>query len=154
MPEALVKKIEAASKFNKGFDNVEYLSSALLDMRLHLEPERARDVAAFEREALAAIGMPRQIAMRHRLPQFNHLFSGDAYSAGYYSYLWADTLSADAFEAFTEAAGPYDKQVAKRLNEYVFSAGNTRDPAEAYRQFRGHDPDTKALMRERGFWVN
>jgi peptidyl-dipeptidase Dcp len=151
MPQALVKKIEAASKFNKGFDNVEYLSSALLDMHLHLEPERARDLAAFEREALAAIGMPRQIAMRHRLPHFGHLFSGDSYSAGYYSYLWADTLSADAFEAFTEAGGAYDKQVARRLDEHVFSAGNTRDPEEGYRAFRGRDAGIEALMRKRGF---
>jgi peptidyl-dipeptidase Dcp len=151
MPEALVKKIEAASKFNKGFDNVEYLSSALLDMRLHLEPAKGADIAAFEREALAAIGMPKQIAMRHRLPHFGHLFSGDSYSAGYYSYLWADTLSADAFEAFTEAGGAYDKKVATRLLENVFAAGNTRDPEEGYRAFRGKDAGIEALMRKRGF---
>jgi peptidyl-dipeptidase Dcp len=151
MPEALVKKIEAASRFNKGFDNVEYLSSALVDMRLHLEPEHARDIAAFEREALEAIGMPRQIVMRHRLPHFGHLFSGDSYSAGYYSYLWADTLSADAFEAFTEAGGAYDKKVASRLLENVFAAGNTRDPEEGYRAFRGKDAGIEALMRKRGF---
>ena len=151
MPEALVKKIEAASKFNKGFDNVEYLSSALVDMRLHLEPENAKDVAAFERRALEAIGMPREIVMRHRLPHFNHLFSGDSYSAGYYSYLWADTLSADAFEAFTEAGGAYDKKVAARLLENVFAAGNTRDPEEGYRAFRGKDAGIGALMRKRGF---
>jgi peptidyl-dipeptidase Dcp len=151
MPEALVAKIEAASKFNKGFENVEYLSSALLDMRMHLDPAKAEDVAAFEREALEAIGMPRQVCMRHRLPHFGHLFSGDSYSAGYYSYLWADTLSADAFEAFTEAAGPYDKQVARRLTEHVFAAGNTRDPAEGYRAFRGKDAGIEALMRKRGF---
>ena len=151
MPEALVKKIEAASKFNKGFDNVEYLSSALLDMRLHLDPAKAEDIAAFEREALAAIGMPRQIAMRHRLPHFGHLFSGDSYSAGYYSYLWADTLSADAFEAFTEAGGAYDKKVAARLLDNVFAAGNTRDPEEGYRAFRGRDAGIEALMRRRGF---
>lgn len=151
MPDALVKKIEAASRFNKGFDNVEYLSSALVDMRLHLEPGRAGDIAAFEREALAAIGMPKQIVMRHRLPHFGHLFSGDSYSAGYYSYLWADTLSADAFEAFTEAGGAYDKKVASRLLENVFAAGNTRDPEEGYRAFRGRDPGIEALMRKRGF---
>jgi peptidyl-dipeptidase Dcp len=151
MPEALVKKIEAASRFNKGFDNVEYLSSALVDMRLHLEPEKARDIAAFEREALEAIGMPREIVMRHRLPHFGHLFSGDSYSAGYYSYLWADTLSADAFEAFTEAGGAYDRKVASRLLENVFAAGNTRDPEEGYRAFRGKDAGIEALMRKRGF---
>jgi peptidyl-dipeptidase Dcp len=151
IPQSLVRKIEGASKFNKGFDNVEYLSSALVDMRMHLEPAKARDVASFERETLAAIGMPKQMVMRHRLPHFGHLFSGDGYSAGYYSYLWADTLSADGFEAFTEAAGPYDKEVARKLRNHVLSAGNTVDPAEGYRAFRGRDPQIDALIRRRGF---
>jgi peptidyl-dipeptidase Dcp len=151
MPKALVEKIERASLFNKGFENVEYLSSALVDMRLHLEPEKAADVNAFERDTLAALGMPRQMVMRHRLTHFGHLFSSDSYSAGYYSYLWADTLSADAFEAFVEAEGPYDKNVAKRLFQYVFSAGNTVDPEEGYRAFRGRDPKIDALMKKRGF---
>jgi peptidyl-dipeptidase Dcp len=151
IPKSLVEKIERASKFNKGFDNVEYLSSALVDMRLHLEPQRADDVARFERETLAEIGMPREMVMRHRLPHFGHLFSGDSYSAGYYSYLWADTLSADAYEAFVEAQGPYDAKIARRLYEHVFSVGNTIDPAEGYRAFRGRDPTIDALMRKRGF---
>jgi peptidyl-dipeptidase Dcp len=151
IPKALVEKIERAAKFNKGFENVEYLSSALVDMRLHLEPAKARDITAFERDTLAAIAMPPQMVMRHRLPHFGHLFSGDSYSAGYYSYLWADTLSADAFEAFVEAGGPYDRKVAKRLHDYVFSAGNTIDPEEGYRLFRGRDPKIDALMRKRGF---
>jgi peptidyl-dipeptidase Dcp len=147
----LVAKIEKAAKFNKGFENVEYLASALVDMRLHLEPAKAADIAAFERDTLAALGMPRQMAMRHRLPHFGHLFNGDSYSAGYYSYLWADTLSADAFEAFIEAEGAYDKAVAKRLRDHVFSTGNTVDPAESYRAFRGRDAQVDALMRKRGF---
>jgi peptidyl-dipeptidase Dcp len=151
IPNSLMEKIERASKFNKGFENAEYLSSALADMRLHLEPERARDVARFEREVLAEIGMPREMVMRHRLPHFGHLFSSDSYSAGYYSYLWADTLSADAYEAFVEAKGPYDPTVAKRLYEHVFSVGNTVDPAEGYRAFRGRDATIDALMRKRGF---
>jgi peptidyl-dipeptidase Dcp len=151
IPRSLVEKIERASKFNKGFENVEYLSSALVDMRLHLDPAQAGDVAAFERETLASLGMPRQMEMRHRLPHFGHLFSGDSYSAGYYSYLWADTLSADAFEAFIEAEGAYDKTVAKRLRDHVFSIGNTVDPAEGYRAFRGRDAQIDALMRKRGF---
>ncbi len=151
IPKSLVAKIEDASKFNKGFENVEYLSSALVDMRLHLDPAKAADIAAFERETLASLGMPRQMAMRHRLPHFGHLFSGDSYSAGYYSYLWADTLSADAFEAFIEAEGAYDKAVAKRLRDHVFSTGNTVDPAEGYRAFRGRDAQVDALMRKRGF---
>ena len=89
--------------------------------------------------------------MRHRTPHFGHVFAGDSYSAGYYSYLWSDTLSADAYEAFTEAGGPYDKAVARRLVEYVFSVGNTVDPADGYRGFRGRDPGIGALMRKRGF---
>ena len=151
IPQELVKKIERASKFNKGFENVEYLSSALVDMRMHLDPASAQDVSAFERKTLDALGMPQQMAMRHRLPHFGHLFNSDSYAAGYYSYLWADALSADAFEAFTEAGGAYDKSVAKKLREHVFSAGNTIDPAEGYRAFRGRDAQIDALMRRRGF---
>jgi peptidyl-dipeptidase Dcp len=151
IPQSLVKKIERASKFNKGFENVEYLSSALVDMRMHLAPDKACDITEFERGTLSSLGMPKEMVMRHRLPHFGHLFSGDSYSAGYYSYLWADTLSADAFEAFTEAGGAYDKNVAKKLREYVFSTGNSVDPAESYRAFRGRDAGIEALMRRRGF---
>ncbi len=151
LPPELVRRIERASKFNQGFATVEYLSAALVDMELHLAGARPIDPDAFEREALAKLGMPREIVMRHRTPQFAHVFAGDDYSAGYYSYLWADTLSADAYEAFTEAGGPYDRAVAERLRRYVFSAGNTVDPAEAYRAFRGRDPGIGALMRKRGF---
>ncbi|HET9578454.1 MAG TPA: M3 family metallopeptidase [Usitatibacter sp.] len=151
MPDALLAKLDRAATFNQGFDTVEYLASAIVDMRMHLEPDKARDVAAFERETLALIGMPRQVAMRHRLPHFNHLFASDGYSAGYYSYLWADTLVADAFEAFLEAGGPYDREVARRLRECVLSRGNTVDPAAAYREFRGRDAGIEALMRKRGF---
>jgi len=151
IPQALVRKIERASKFNKGFENVEYLSSALVDMRMHLDPEKVGDLTEFERGTLSSLGMPKEMVMRHRLPHFGHLFSGDSYSAGYYSYLWADTLSADAFEAFTEAGSAYDKQVAKKLREHVFSTGNSIDPAESYRAFRGRDAGIDALMRRRGF---
>jgi len=153
IPPALVDKIEKASTFNQGFATVEYLASALVDMKLHLAGEQTIDPDAFERDTLKALGMPSEIVMRHRTPQFGHVFSGDGYSAGYYSYLWSDTLSADAWEAFTEAGGPYDKAVAKRLHDDVFSAGNTVDPAEAYRAFRGRDPGIAALMRKRGFPV-
>ena len=103
------------------------------------------------RETLASLGMPAEIVMRHRTPQFGHIFSSDNYSAGYYSYLWSDTLSADAWEAFLEKSGAYDKEVAARLRDNVFSTGNTRDPAEAYRAFRGRDAGIGALMRKRGF---
>jgi peptidyl-dipeptidase Dcp len=156
MPKELAAKIERASTFNEGFSTVEYLSSALVDMKLHLAAASGGvkiDPDAFERETLAALGMPKQIVMRHRTPQFAHIFSSDGYSAGYYSYLWADTLTADAWEAFVEAGGPYDKAMARKLHDHVLSVGNTVDPAEAYRAFRGKDPGIAALMRKRGFPV-
>jgi peptidyl-dipeptidase Dcp len=151
IPKDLVDKIERASKFNQGFDTVEYLAAALVDMTLHLAGDTPIDPDAFERETLAGLGMPAEIVMRHRTPQFSHIFADDGYAAGYYSYLWADTLSADAWQAFAEAGGPYDKALAKRLYDRVFSAGNTVDPVEAYRAFRGRDAGISALMRERGF---
>jgi peptidyl-dipeptidase Dcp len=153
IPAALVEKIEKASTFNQGFATVEYLASALVDMKLHLAGGQPIDPDAFERDTLAALGMPSEVVMRHRTPQFGHIFADDNYAAGYYSYLWSDTLTADAFEAFTSAGGPYDKAVARRLRDHVFSVGNTVDPAEAYRQFRGKDPGIEALMRKRGFPV-
>ncbi len=153
IPAELVAKIDAAEKFNQGFKTVEYLSSALIDMKLHLAGGQKIDPDKFERETLAALGHAAEIVMRHRTPQFNHVFSGDGYSAGYYSYLWSDTITADAWEAFTEAGGPWDKAVAKRLRDNVFGVGNTIDPAIAYRQFRGRDPGIAALMRKRGFPV-
>ncbi len=153
IPKELVEKIDRASKFNQGFITVEYLAGALVDMKLHLAAtaDTTIDPQVFERETLTALGMPKEIVMRHRTTQFAHIFSSDSYSAGYYSYLWSDTLSADAWEAFLEAGGPYDKAVAKRLLDNVFSTGNTLDPAEDYRNFRGRDPGIAALMRKRGF---
>jgi peptidyl-dipeptidase Dcp len=153
IPAELVAKIERSKQFNQGFATVEYLASALIDMKLHLAGGTRINPDAFERETLAALGMPREIVMRHRTPQFLHIFSGDGYSAGYYSYLWADTLTADAWEAFLEAGGPWDQEVARRLAENVFRRGNTVDPAEAYRAFRGRDAGIDALMRKRGFPV-
>lgn len=154
IPQALVDKIKKAATFNQGFGTVEYLSSALVDMKLHLAGSTKIDADKFERETLLQLGMPKEIVMRHRTPQFGHVFSSDGYSAGYYSYLWSDVLTADAFGAFTEGKGPYDKKVAARLREYIFSVGNTIDPAEAYRNFRGRDPQVSALMKKRGFPVS
>jgi len=151
IPQELVDKIKKSATFNQGFATVEYLSAALVDMKLHLAGDKKIDPDAFERETLAQLGMPKEIVMRHRTPQFLHIFSSDSYSAGYYSYLWSDVLTADAFGAFVEGKGPYDKAVAERLRKYVFSVGNTIDPAEAYRQFRGRDPDVSALLKRRGF---
>jgi peptidyl-dipeptidase Dcp len=153
MPRELAQKIERAATFNQGFATVEYLAAALVDMKLHLAGDRPIDPDAFERDTLKALGMPEEIVMRHRTPQFTHVFASDNYSAGYYSYLWSDTLTADAFEAFTEGAGPYDKEVARRLRDHVFSVGNTVDPADGYRAFRGRDAGIAALMRKRGFSV-
>ena len=152
MPQALVDKIEASETFNQGFATVEYLSSALVDMKLHTKEDGVVDVDAFEKQALAEIGMPREMVMRHRLPQFGHLFSSDAYSAGYYSYLWSETMDADTWAAF--AANPFDRTIADRFRIYLLSTGNETDRAEAYRQFRGRDPDVTALLKRRGFPVN
>ena len=151
MPQALVDKIRQSEKFNQGYQTVEYLAAAILDMELHTRPDGQVDPSTFEREQLARIGMPREIALRHRLPHFDHLFGSDAYSAGYYSYLWSDVMAADTWQAFTEAGGPWDKKVADRMRKYILSNGNTVDRAEAYRRFRGRDPDVKALLEKRGF---
>ena len=153
IPQSLVDKIRKAETFNQGFATTELLASALIDMKLHLAGDVPIDPDKFERETLAALRMPSELVMRHRTPQFGHVFSSDGYSAGYYSYLWSDVLTADAFGAFTEGMGPYDKAVAARLKKYIFSVGNTIDPAEAYRKFRGRDPDVNALMKKRGFPV-
>jgi peptidyl-dipeptidase Dcp len=151
IPPALVEKIKRAATFNQGFATTEYLSSALVDMKLHLAGSQKIDPDAFEKKTLAELGMPDELVMRHRTPQFGHVFSSDAYSAGYYSYLWSDVLTADAFGAFVEAGGPYDPKVAARLRKYIFSVGNTVDPAAGYRAFRGRDPQIAALMQKRGF---
>ena len=152
MPLELVKRIEAAATFNEGFSTVETISSALLDMYLHQLERPTIDPKVFEKETLDALLMPREIVMRHRIPQFGHIFSGDDYAAGYYGYLWADAISADATEAFTvDGKGLYDKEVAKRLVKYVFSVGNSIDPEVAYPMFRGKKSSTDALMRARNF---
>ncbi|HUE80107.1 MAG TPA: M3 family metallopeptidase [Sphingomicrobium sp.] len=154
MPQSLVAKIQKAQTFNQGFATVEYLSAALVDMMLHMDPNGVIDPDAFEKSALAKIGMPKEIVLRHRLPHFNHLFSSDAYSAGYYSYLWSETMDADTWAAFEEAGDPFHKPTADRFRQYLLSTGNETDRAEAYRQFRGRDPDVDALLRKRGFPVN
>lgn len=153
MPKELIDKIKNASTFNKGFETVEFLSSAIVDMKYHLASSKTIDPHAFEKEVLDKLGMPKEIVMRHASPQFAHVFGSDGYSAGYYSYLWADILSASAFEAFTEAKGPYDKAVADKLYEHVLTVGNSTDPEEGFRLFRGQDPNSDALMRKRGFPV-
>jgi peptidyl-dipeptidase Dcp len=151
IPQELVDKITRSATFNQGFATVEYLSAALVDMKLHLAGDRKIDPDVFERETLTQLGMPKEIVMRHRTPHFLHVFGSDGYSAGYYSYLWSDVITADAFGAFVEGKGPYDRAVADKLRKNVFSVGNTIDPADAYRAFRGRDPKIDALMKKRGF---
>tara|TARA_R110001592_G_scaffold67410_4_gene206768 strand:- start:6414 stop:6938 length:525 start_codon:yes stop_codon:yes gene_type:complete len=153
IPEALVDKIQASKTFNEGFATVEYLSSAIVDMKLHNRAEPVTDPDAFERETLTEIGMPKEIVMRHRLPQFNHLFSSDAYSAGYYSYLWSETMDADTWAAFEEAGSPWDKTTAERFRSILLATGNETDRKEAYRKFRGRDPEVKYILKKRGFPV-
>jgi peptidyl-dipeptidase Dcp len=152
IPPALVAKIKKATTFNQGFGTTEYLASALIDLQLHTIDPTGIDPDAFEREALAKLGMPKQIVMRHRTPHFGHVFAGEGYAAGYYGYLWADVLTADAAEAFTAAPGGfYDEALAAKLVAHLFAPRNAVDPAEAYRAFRGRDATIDALMRDRGF---
>ncbi len=152
IPAELVAKIKKAATFNQGFDTTEYLASALMDMKYHTTDPEGIDPQPFERDTLAALDMPEELVMRHRSTQFAHIFSGESYAAGYYGYLWADVLAADAAEAFAEAPGGfYDEQVGQKLVDYLFSVRNAMDPAEAYRAFRGRDAGIDALLRARGF---
>ncbi len=151
MPQSLVAKIEASNTFNQGYDTVSYLSSALVDMDLHTQATPPTDIDAFERESLARLGMPKEIVMRHRLPQFNHLFTSDAYSAGYYSYLWSEVMDADTWAYFEESGDVFNPDIASRYKAIILAEGNTTDRADAYRRFRGRDPDVTALLKVRGF---
>jgi peptidyl-dipeptidase Dcp len=151
IPDALIDRLDAANKFNQGFATVEYVSSALADMELHaLEQFEGFDLSRFEADMLKRIGMPREIVMRHRLPHFAHIFSGGGYAAGYYSYMWSEVMDADAFEAFEETGNAFDATTAKKLAEFIYSAGNRRDPVEAYTLFRGRLPTPDALLEKRG----
>ncbi|NCF43102.1 MAG: M3 family peptidase [Bacteroidetes bacterium] len=152
IPKALVAKIKKAATFNQGSGTTEYLASALMDMKLHLADPEGMDVGNFEKETLAALNMPKELPMRHRTPHFGHVFSGEGYATAYYGYMWADVLTADAAEAFTESKGGfYDEDMANKLVKYLFAPRNAIDPAEAYRLFRGRDAQIEALMRDRGF---
>lgn len=151
MPKALIDKIIAAKTFNQGFATVEYCSSALVDLAFHLtDGSQPVDPIAFEAAELKRIGMPAAIIMRHRTTHFTHIFSGDGYSAGYYSYLWSEVLDADAFDAFEEAKDIFDEETAERLKQFIYSAGDSRDPAELYKAFRGRMPSIEPLLLKRG----
>ena len=150
MPEGLLQRLKETRNFNQGFATVEYASSALVDMALYASSNiNSLDIEKFERETLARIGMPDEIVMRHRLPHFMHIMGG--YAAGYYSYLWSEVMDADAFAAFEETGNVFDKKIARQLKEYIYSAGNRRDPHEAYIAFRGRAPKIDGLLKKRGF---
>jgi peptidyl-dipeptidase Dcp len=151
LPDDLLNRFLAARKFNQGFATVEFVSSALIDLEFHTQPAAAsRDVRAFEKAELEKIGMPAEIALRHRPTQFGHIFSGDHYASGYYSYMWSEVMDADAFGAFEEAGDIFDPATAKRLLDDIYSSGGSRDPEDAYVAFRGREPEPDALLRRRG----
>jgi len=151
IPESLVKKLKQSKTFNTGFSTVQFLASAFMDMKMHLAGDQQIEPKRFEKETLDGLGMPREIVMNHRNTQFAHAFGGDGYSAMYYSYLWAATLTADAAEAFKETGNMFDHATADKLRKDVLMVGNSIDPQEGFRAFRGRDVEIGALMRERGF---
>ena len=149
--DEMLTRLQAARKFNQGFETVEFVASALVDMALHATTDAENiDITAFEAAQLKRIDMPREISMRHQLPHFNHLFSSAAYAAGYYVYLWAEVLDADGYQAFVEAGDPFDAATAKRLLKYIYSSGNTLPPMQAYEAFRGRAPTVEAMLRKKG----
>ena len=151
IPDALVDKLRAASRFNQGYETVRYTASALVDMAVHAQTTAdGLDIGAFEAAELQRIGMPAGIGMNHRLAHFQHLFAGSSYAAGYYVYLWAEVLDADGFDAFVEAGDPFDADVAQRLHRFIYSSGNSLEPGAAYLAFRGRAATVDAMLRERG----
>ena len=151
IPDGLIARLAAAQRFNQGFDTVEYVASALVDLALHSQTSTTDlDLAKFEAQELEKIGMPEQILMRHRLPHFAHLFAGSSYASQYYVYLWAAVLDCDGYEAFVEAGDPFDAATAQRLRNFIYSSGNSMEPAEAFRAFRGREPTVTAMLKDKG----
>jgi peptidyl-dipeptidase Dcp len=151
IPEDLLARLLQARTFNQGFATAEYLASSFVDMDFHLLPPGvAPDAASIEIQTRGQMGLPEEVVLRHRPPHFLHIFSGDDYAAGYYSYLWSEVLDADAFSAFEEAGDVFDPATAQRLKDFIYAAGNVRDPAEAYMHFRGRLPTPEALLKRRG----
>ena len=150
MPDQLIEKLRAARTFNQGFATVEYLASALVDMDAHAAGGMGEDAMARQAATLARLGMPSEIVMRHATPHFQHIYSGDGYAAGYYSYLWSEMLDSDAFRAFEETGDVYHPETAKKLYDHIYSAGNRQDPEAAYLAFRGRMPKVDGILRQRG----
>jgi peptidyl-dipeptidase Dcp len=150
MPKALLDKMLAAKTFGAGFATVEFTSSALVDMAYHARPDAPAEPLAFEAETLKQLEMPDAIAMRHRTPHFQHVFAGDGYSAGYYSYMWSEVLDADAFAAFEETGDAFNPALAEKLRKHIYAAGGSKDPEDLYKAFRGKMPTAEAMMVKRG----
>ncbi|GAB4355280.1 MAG: dipeptidyl carboxypeptidase II [Oricola sp.] len=150
MPKELLDKVLAAQTFNAGFETVEYTASALVDMAYHARGDAPEDPLAFEAQVLGEIRIPEAIAMRHRSPHFQHIFSGDGYAAGYYSYMWSEVMDADAFAAFEETGDPFNPEIAEKLKTHIYASGGTVDPEDAYKAFRGRLPTPDAMLRKRG----
>ncbi len=150
LPDALLAKLQAARQFGQGYETLRYTASAIVDMAAHALPQAPDDIVAFERDTLAQWQLPREVGLNHRLTHFQHLFSSAGYAAGYYVYLWAEVLDCDAFDAFVEAGDVFDPAVAARLRECILSAGNSREPGEAFRAFRGRDPVVEPMLKDRG----
>jgi peptidyl-dipeptidase Dcp len=150
-PQDLLHKIKKAAHFNQGFTTLEYLGSAMVDMKLHMQKSAIKDPRDFERMALAHLGMPSEIVMRHRLPQFSHLFASEYYSAAYYSYLWADVLSRDAYSFFVKKGGVLNPSTAQNFYKDILSVGNTTEPSRAFKSFVGRPPKVEALLKAKGF---
>jgi peptidyl-dipeptidase Dcp len=150
MPKALLDKMLAARTFGAGFATVEFTASALVDMAYHARADAPGEPLRFEAETLERLAMPDTIAMRHRTPHFSHVFAGDGYSAGYYSYMWSEVLDADAFAAFEETGDPFNPALAERLRKNIYAAGGSKDPEELYTAFRGKMPSPEAMMEKRG----
>ncbi len=150
MPAGLIEKMNAARTFGAGFATVEFTASALMDMAFHARETVPSEPIRFEAETMASLRKPDAIAMRHRTPHFLHVFSGDGYSAGYYSYLWSEVLDADAFAAFEETGDPFDPDMARKLRRFIYAAGDSQDPEKLYTAFRGKMPTADAMLRKRG----
>jgi len=147
----LLDKLQAARRFNQAWTTLQYTGPALIDMALHsLANGTAVDISVFEAEQCRLLGVPSDVGLRHHLSHFQHLFAGPGYAAGYYVYMWAEVLEADAYEAFREAGDAFDVTTAQRLLQHIYSAGNSREPAQAFRDFRGRDPQVEPMLRKRG----
>ena len=150
IPDALIDRIEAARQFGQGYETLRYTASAIVDMAAHEATAPIDDIVAFEAAVMAARGLPPGVGMNHRMPHFQHLFAGSSYAAGYYVYLWAEVLDADAYTAFTEAGDPFDTATAERLQRCIYSRGDSVEPGATYRAFRGRDARIEPMLRDRG----